>query len=186
MSRLPALALIAALALGGALPARADQPIARFSGEWVGTGQVLLGGQYGAMFRCKLKGSPDEAQARFDMSGRCWLGGLSAPMTAQLRYNAETREYYGEFMDGADGRGADIVGAHSGEALSLRLMRGNMQGRLTASTVGPDQMKVMLYYRDPASNREQLAAAMGFARPDANSLPRYMPDVITGSITPGN
>ena len=31
-----------------------------------------------------------------------------------------------------------------------------------------------------------LAAAMGFARPDANSLPQYMPDIITGSITPTN
>jgi hypothetical protein len=115
------------------------------------------------------------------------MGALSAPVSAKLRYNTDTREYYGEFMDGADGMGADIVGARAGQALSLRLMRGNMQGRLTAAKVGDEQMKVMLYYRDPQTSRETLAAAMGFARPDANSLPNYMPSFsTTGSITSGN
>ena len=186
MSRVHALALSAALAAMAAPPAKAEQLMARFSGEWVGTGQVLLGGQYGAMFRCELTGAPKNAQLRFDLSGRCWMGDLSAPVSAQLRYNAETAQYFGEFMDGADGMGADIVGARAGQALSLRLSRGTLQGRLTAAKVGADEMKVMLYYRDPETSREELAAAMGFARPDANSLPHYMPDIITGSITPTN
>ena len=187
MSRVLALALSAALASMLGPAAKAEQLMARFSGEWVGTGQVLLGGQYGAMFRCELTGDPKAAQLRFDLNGRCWMGSLSAPVSAQLRYNAETSEYYGEFMDGADGLGADIVGARAGQSLSLRLTRGAMQGRLTAAKVGADEMKVMLYYRNPETSREQLAAAMGFARPDANSLPQYMPDnVVTGSVTPVN
>ncbi len=190
MSRVSALTLSAALAAvlaAGALPARAEQMMTRFSGAWVGTGQVLLGGQYGAMFRCELKGSPNGAQDRFDLSGRCWMGAMSAPVSAELRYNSDTHEYYGEFLGGADGMGADIVGARAGEALSLRLVRGDMQGRLTAAKVGAEQMKVMLYYRDPQTSQELLAAAMGFARPDANSLPNYMPSFsTTGSIKPGN
>lgn len=185
MSRVLAFALSAALA-AAALPASAEQMMTRFSGDWVGTGQVLLGGQYGAMFRCELKGDPARQADRFDLTGRCWMGSISAPVFAQLRYNDATHEYYGEFMDGADGMGADIVGARAGEALSLKLMRGSMQGRLTAAKVGAEQMKVMLYYRDPQTSKELLAAAMGFARPDANSLPNYMPSFSTGSITPGN
>jgi hypothetical protein len=65
-------------------------------------------------------------------------------------------------------------------------MRGSMQGRLTAEKVNGEQMKVMLFYRDPQSNREVPAAAMGFARPNANSLPDYMPNIVTGSIAPRN
>ena len=165
-------------------PARAEQLMTRFSGEWVGTGQLLYGPR-NTMFRCELKGDQSDSQARFDLTGRCWMGNLSAPVSARLRYSAETKQYHGAFRDGADGQGADITGARAGNGISLRLVRGGMQGRLTAETVNADQMRVMLFYSDPQANRELPVAAMGLARPDANSLPDYMPDLaVTGSIVP--
>ncbi len=186
MSRIATFALSAALAAAAALPAKADELMVRFSGEWAGTGQLLFGPQYGEEFHCELKGNPSDSRLSFGMSGRCWMGFLSAPVTAQLRYNAETRQYYGEFLDGADGRGVDIVGARAGEAISLKLMRGALQGRITAETVSADQMKVMMYYRDVQNNRELPVVAMGFARKGTAGLPDYLPGFVTGAITPRN
>lgn len=187
MSRVLSLALSAALAVAAAaLPARADELMTQFSGEWEGTGLLLFGPQYGTKFNCELKGNPSDSQLNFNLTGRCWLGALSAPVRARLRYNADTRQYYGEFMDGADGQGADIVGARAGEAISLRLMRGRLQGRLTAETVTDDQLKVMMFYRDMENNRELPVVAMGFARKGTGSLPDYLPSFVTGSVTPRN
>ncbi len=189
MYRLRRLAMaLCAIVLVSTMPVvQAEELIARFSGEWIGTGQLLFGPQYGQEFHCELNGKPSASQMRFDMRGRCWSGLLSAPVTAQLRYNAETRQYYGAFMDGAEGQGADIVGARDGEAISLKLMRGALQGRLVAETVNADQMKVMMFYRDVPNNRELPIVAMGFARKGAtDKLPDYLPDFVTGSITPRN
>ncbi len=183
-----AVAFFVALAFVSTVPVvHAEELIARFSGDWIGTGQLLFGPQYGQEFHCELNGKPSASQMRFDMRGRCWSGLLSAPVTAQLRYNAETRQYYGAFMDGAEGQGADIVGARDGEAISLKLMRGALQGRLVAETVNADQMKVMMFYRDVPNDRELPVVAMGFARKGAtDKLPDYLPDFVTGSIKPKN
>jgi hypothetical protein len=178
MPRVSVLALSAALAFSAAPAAHAGDAGAlmqRFSGAWIGTGQVLFGAEPRAEFACELKNDPKNLT--FGMRGQCRMGAFSAPVYAELRYNAETQRYYGAFMDGAAGSGADIVGTQAGNAaISLKLMRGTMQGRLAAETLGEDQMKVIIYYRDPNTRAETPVIAMGFTRKD----------VITGSITPRN
>ncbi len=178
MPRVAAFALAAAFA-AAALPARAGDGtdfMQRFSGSWIGSGQVLFGAEPRPEFACELSGDPDAAKLTFGMSGQCRMGAFSAPIYATLHYNADTKRYYGEFMDGAEGSGADIVGARSGESISLKLTRGSLQGRLAAETLGNDQLKVVLYYRDPNTNTETPVAAMGLTRKE----------LITGSITPRN
>jgi hypothetical protein len=185
MSRvLPAFAAVALMALGGSASANdAADFMARFSGAWLGTGQLLIGSDNGLKFHCSLNGDPSATQLTFNMSGRCWMGFLSAGVSAQLRYNAETNRFYGEFMDGSDGDGLDIVGSRKGEGFSLKLVRGEAQGRLEADAVNGDQLKVMMFYRDRIHNRELPVVAMGFARKDTvQTLPKYMPDMVTGSI----
>ena len=170
-------AFLAAAALLAAAPARADEAaefMQRFSGKWVGTGQLLVGTE--VEFACELNGDPSPTQLTFGMTGRCWMGRLSAPVHAALRYNAETNRFYGSFMDGADGDGLDIVGARAGEGFSLNLSKGAVQGRLSAETVSRDQMKITIFYRDTANDRELPVVAMGFTRKD----------VITGSLAPAN
>src|SRR5918994_587207 len=104
MFRVRFLALLAALAgAASALPAQADDAadfMARFSGAWLGNGQLLLGAENGMKFSCELNGKPSRTQLSFAMKGRCWMGRLSAPIHARLRYNADTDHFYGEFMDG--------------------------------------------------------------------------------------
>jgi hypothetical protein len=168
MFRAPSLALLAALtATTVAMPARADDAadfMARFSGEWLGSGKLLFGAENGMEFACELNGNPSKTQLTFGMKGKCWMGRLSAPIHARLRYNADTNAFYGEFMDGADGSGVDIMGARAGEGFSLKLTRGSAQGRLAAETVDADQMKVTIFFRDRANNRELPVVAMGFTR----------------------
>jgi hypothetical protein len=174
MPRASVLALSAALALLAAPAAQANEAefMKRFSGSWIGTGQFLFGAEPRLEFACELKGDPSESQLTFGMSGQCRMGAMSAPVHAQIRYNSDTRRYYGEFMDGADGNGVDLIGTRAGEGFSLKLVRGPAQGRLSAETVGKNQMKVIIYYRDPNSQTETPVVAMGFTRKE----------VITGSI----
>lgn len=180
MPRVTTLALSAALALGvSTLPAQADDVAAfmqRFSGAWIGSGQMLVGADPRPEFACELKGGTSAGRLTFGMAGQCRMGGFSAPISAQIRYNADTNRYYGQFMDGSAGDGADIVGSRAGKSISLKLMRGTLQGRLSAETTGDGQMKVVIYYRDPNTRNETPVAAMGFTRKE----------LITGSVTPGN
>jgi hypothetical protein len=177
MPRVLALALGAALAVS-TLPARADDGTAefmkRFSGAWIGSGHFLVGTDTGLEFACTLDGDPDGAKLTFDMRGTCRMGTLSAPINAKLRYNADTRQFYGDFMGGAEGDGVDLIGARAGQGFSLKLVRGSTQGRLAASTVGKNEMKVTIYLKDPKSTAEMPVVAMGFTRKE----------VITGSIEP--
>jgi hypothetical protein len=48
-------------------------------------------------------------------------------------------------------------------------------------------MRVIIYYRDRARNRELPVVAMGFTRSQARDLglPHYRPDLSTGSLGPG-
>jgi hypothetical protein len=178
MPRVLAVALSAALAVASAAtPASANdaaQFMQRFSGKWVGSGQLLFVTTGTSEFACELNGDPSETKLTFAMSGTCRMGVLSAPVRAQLRYNSETRQFYGQFMDGAAGSGVDLVGVRAGKGFSLKLMRGATQGRLTAETIGRNEMKVVMYYKNPASGDEVPVVAMGFTRKD----------VITGSIAP--
>jgi hypothetical protein len=146
--------------------------IQRFSGEWRGTGRLLIGPENGMTFHCTLEGDPSRSQLTFAMRGKCWTGKLSAQVHAKVRYNAETDRFYGAFMDGAKGDGADIVGERAGEGFLLKLSRGAAQGRLHAEPVGTDRMKVVISLRDRVNDRDVPVVAMGFARAGATgSLP---------------
>jgi hypothetical protein len=148
----------------------------RFSGAWIGTGQLLFGPAPRLEFACELNGDPGAGQRTFGMTGQCRMGTMSAPVHAEIRYNADDKRYYGEFMGGADANGADLVGMRTGEGFSLKLLRSDMQGRLAAEAVGRDRMKVVIYYRDPRSDSETPVVTLGFTRKE----------VITGSIAPEN
>ncbi len=171
----------------GVVPATAGEPsevMARFSGSWIGTGQLLLGEQSGLQFHCELDGEPTKTQLTFRMKGRCWLGGISAAVYGSVRYSAMTDRFHGEFMGGAKGDGVDVEGSETTDGIALTLTRAPARGRLTAHSVNADQMRIMMYFEDRANNREVPVAAMGFTRKEASAmgLPDFLPDVPTGSL----
>ena len=186
MSRALLCALFAALAMSAPAPAHAADAadfIEKFSGEWLGTGQILFGSENGLKFHCALNGDPSRTQLTFGMKGRCWMGALSAPVHAQLRFHAATDQFYGQFMDGAEGDGVDVVGTRAGDGFSMQLTRGPLQGRLAADAINADQMKVTIYYRSRVQKRDVPVLALGFTRKDSGAtLPDYLPDTPTVSI----
>ncbi len=186
MPRVLSLALAGFLAVV-ATSASADDAadfMERFSGKWLGTGSLLFGPENGLEFNCELEGKPSRSQLTFGMRGRCWMGTISGPVFARLHYNAEHNRFYGQFLDGAEGDGLDIVGARKGEGFSLDLARGQAQGNLHAEAIGENQMKVLISYRDRANNRYLPIAAMGFTRTGAASLSQ--PKTTTKSLARSN
>ena len=168
MSRLKSVGVAALwfvrLATSPALAGDGQDFVARFSGGWSGMGQLLFGTTEGMTFDCKLAGVPSRTGLTFSVDGQCAMAGFSAPVHAQLRYNSETNRFYGEFLGGSRGDGLDLVGARLADGYSLQLMRGPAQGRLFAETIGPDRMRVTIFYRDRPRNRELPMAAMDLAR----------------------
>ncbi|MYZ49923.1 hypothetical protein [Propylenella binzhouense] len=174
MFRAPALAFAAAL-LASATVAEAAPPKAllfmqRFGGEWIGTGQLLIGPQIGTQFHCALNGNPSSTQMTLGMSGKCWMGSLSVPVLARIHYDEPTDRFYGSFMDGAAGNGVDIMGAQTETGVSLRLTQGILQGGMLAEPVGDMQMRVLLSFRDRANDRDIPVVSMGFTRKEASSM----------------
>lgn len=154
----------------------------RFSGEWRGTGKLLIGPETGLKFNCALDGNPSRTELTFDMSGKCWAGRLSAQVYAKLHYNAETNRFYGDFLDGAKGKGVDVIGERKDYGFSLLLSRGMTQGELIAKPAGNNKMTITIFLSDSARTRSMAVAAMGFARKGEKHLPIYDP-VVTGSLT---
>jgi len=153
----------------------------RFSGEWRGTGKLLFGPEAGLKFHCALDGDPSRTELTFDMTGKCWAGRLSAQVYARLHYNAETNRFYGDFLDGAEGNGVDVIGERRDEGFSLLLSRGIAQGELVAKPAGRNKMTITILLNDKTRTRSMAVAAMGFARKGEKHLPVYDP-VVTGSL----
>ena len=153
----------------------------QFSGEWRGTGRLLVGPETGMRFHCALDGDPSRTKLTFHMNGKCWAGGLSAQVYARLHFNAETNRFYGEFMDGAEGDGVDVIGVRKRSGFSLLLSRGMAKGELIAKPAGRNKMTITILLSDSTRTRSMAVAAMGFARKGETHLPPYDP-VVTGSL----
>lgn len=153
-----------------------------FSGKWRGAGRLLVGPESGLKFYCSLDGNPSRTELTFGLDGKCWVGKLSARIYARLHYNAETNRFYGDFLDGAEGNGVDVIGERRGKGFSLLLSRGMAQGELIAKPAGRNKMTVTILLTDRARKRSFPVATMGFARNGEKYLPAYDP-VVTGSLT---
>lgn len=187
MLRLPAICIVLAAALSGGISEHAfaqDDAVRfmeRFSGEWRGSGKLLIGPDTGTKFHCTLNGDPSRTQLTFGMKGKCWMGRLSAPVFARLRYNGDNNRFYGNFMDGAEGDGVDIVAERKGDGFSMWLSRGELQGELVANPAGDKKMTITISLIDHRRDRRIPVVAMGFARDGVDGLPPYDP-LVTGSL----
>jgi hypothetical protein len=188
--RNPVFATLAVLALSLPGIATAEESDAavfmeRFSGEWRGTGRLLVGPETGLKFHCALDGNPSRTELTFGMTGKCWAGRLSAQVHARLHFNAETNRFYGDFLGGAEGKGVDVIGEREGDGFSLLLSRDMAQGELIAKPAGRNKMTITILLKDRTRTRSMPVAAMGFARKGEKHLPIYDP-VVTGSLKRGS
>jgi hypothetical protein len=78
------------------------------AGTWKGPGEIVAGKYKGTKFTCNLVGSPaDDSAAGIKLDGTCRVGVFKQPMTAVISQSGST--YKGKFLDGAEGKGLDVV-----------------------------------------------------------------------------
>jgi hypothetical protein len=114
------------------------------SGSWRGPGEIVAGKYKGTKFTCNLVGAPTEgSQAGIKLDGTCRVGVFQQPMSAVISQEGST--YKGRFLDGADGKGLDVVsGAVNDSTAVIGLNRQKLNGVMVARVQNDKSMNVTI------------------------------------------
>lgn len=114
------------------------------AGEWKGPGEIVAGKYKGTKFNCTLKGEPaDSGEAGIKLDGSCRVGVFTQPMSAFISQKGTT--YTGKFLDGAAGKGLDIVsGTVADNRAVMGISRAQLNGALIARVDDPNSMNVTI------------------------------------------
>lgn len=114
------------------------------AGEWKGPGEIVAGKYKGTKFNCTLKGEPAESgEAGIKLDGSCRVGVFTQPMSAFISQKGST--YTGKFLDGAAGKGLDIVsGTVADNRAVMGISRAQLNGALIARVDDPNSMNVTI------------------------------------------
>lgn len=101
------------------------------AGVWKGPGEIVAGKYKGTKFTCNLTGlSASGKETGLTLDGTCRVGVFSQPMSAVISNVSGT--YTGKFLDGAEGKGLDIV---SGQVTGNRAVMGINRAKLNGAMV---------------------------------------------------
>ena len=102
------------------------------AGLWSGPGEIVAGKYKGTKFTCNLTGeSPEGKAAGIKLDGTCRVGVFSQPMSATISQVGNS--YGGQFLDGAAGKGLDIVsGVVSQDKVVIGINRNKLNGAMVA------------------------------------------------------
>ncbi|KQS79184.1 hypothetical protein ASG25_11485 [Rhizobium sp. Leaf384] len=143
-------ACIAALTLSAlaAVPAPAlaegrDQAFfEQVGGQWKGPGEIVAGKYKGTKFTCELSGEPTEATG-IKLDGFCRVGVFKQPMSAVISQKGNS--YTGTFLDGADGKGLDIVSGNvSKDKIVVGINRKKLNGAMIARMSDPSLLNITI------------------------------------------
>lgn len=144
-------AVTASLAVGvsttAAGPSRDQQFFDRIEGQWTGPGEVIAGKYKGTKFVCSLAGAAPGAKLGMALDGTCRVGVFSQKISAAVQRQGRT--YAGTFLDGAKGKGIDVIGGNvvNSEKIVLSLNRSQLNGAMIARLKGDDGMIVTITVR---------------------------------------
>jgi hypothetical protein len=111
-------------------------------GQWSGPGEIVAGKYKGTKFTCKLSGASLDGSGMM-LDGNCRVGIFKQPMKAVIK--SAGRTYKGEFLDGADGKGLDIVSGNvSGQKIVVGITRAKLNGAMIARLQGKNTMTVTI------------------------------------------
>jgi hypothetical protein len=103
-------------------------------GSWTGPGEIIAGKYKGTKFNCTFEGMTEKKAVGITMDGGCRVGVFLQKMTASVQHKAG--RYSGKFLDGADGKGLDIISGSVVDdhkvvlAINRKQLRGVMQARM--------------------------------------------------------
>jgi hypothetical protein len=139
LSRILPLATSVAVMAGLAAPAHGGERDRQFfrsiEGSWAGAGEIVAGKYKGTKFNCTFAGSTPAKKLGMSLDGGCRVGVFMQKMSASVIQNSKVG-YEGQFMDGAEGTGLDIVSGNVVNdrkvvfAINRNALRGIMQARL--------------------------------------------------------
>ncbi len=139
---------IATLVVAGAslaLPAVASERsyFKSVAGSWAGPGSIVAGKYKGTRFFCNFTGTSPVAKTGMKVDGSCRVGVFSQPMSIEI--NKVGRSYRGKFLDGAKGKGLDIVsGRLRGKKLVVGINRKKLNGAMVANMNNKNQMHITI------------------------------------------
>ena len=136
------IAAMAVLPMPGAVSSDKDHEFFRsLSGQWSGPGEIVAGKYKGTKFVCDFKGDTPGARVGVTLDGTCRVGVFSQKMQASIERRG--RIYRGKFLDGANGKGLDVVSGNvDGKRVVLALARNTLRGAMLARLSGKASMNV--------------------------------------------
>lgn len=115
-------------------------------GRWSGPGNIVAGKYKGTRFTCKFKGENSKTVTGMRIAGTCRVGVFSQPMSIEI--TKVGKRYSGKFLDGAKGKGLDIVsGRLRGKKLIVNINRKKLRGTMVANMSTKDQLHITISVR---------------------------------------
>lgn len=115
-------------------------------GQWTGPGEIVAGKYKGTKFVCSLAGEPQGGTLGMALDGYCRVGLFSQKMRAAV--SRQDGSYKGAFLDGALGKGLDIVsGTVAGDSMVVGLDRKQLKGAMVAKLQNPDTLNISISVR---------------------------------------
>ena len=170
MSKLPI--LLAAL-LGVASPAHAGDAafFDAVAGEWSGPGQIVAGKYKGTRFSCTLGGVTLREREGMTLKGSCRVGLFTQSVEATVERGGTG--YTGAFLDGAKGKGLDVIAGNvDGNRLTVGMRREDLNGAMVAKIKDDGRLAVTV----SVHVGEELVPVIGM------DLSRRLDKVATGAI----
>lgn len=114
-------------------------------GQWSGAGKIVAGPYKNTRFTCNLEGETP-GKVGMKLAGSCRVGLFSQPIEAIVTKRGGS--YRGQFLDGAKGKGLDIVsGRLRGKKLVLGIKRKQLRGTMVANLEGENAMNITIAVR---------------------------------------
>lgn len=126
-------------------PALANNDRAFFSsveGTWQGPGKIVAGKYKGTKFNCQFNGTPaKQNKIGINMDGTCRVGVFNQQMNATILKKGA--RYSGQFLDGAEGEGLDIVSGKFNQSKAVvGINRKQLNGAMVAELLDDNRMNV--------------------------------------------
>ncbi|WP_275782893.1 hypothetical protein [Pararhizobium gei] len=113
------------------------------AGQWKGPGEIVAGKYKGTKFTCDLIGEATDTEAGIKLDGFCRVGVFKQPMSAVITQSG--RSYGGKFLDGANGKGLDIVSGNvAKDKVVLGINRKKLNGAMIARLQDPKTLNITI------------------------------------------
>ncbi|MBO6539372.1 MAG: hypothetical protein JJ969_08225 [Rhizobiaceae bacterium] len=164
--------VVGAATIGSVQDADASERERRFfsavEGRWSGPGEIVAGKYKGTKFICNFTGTTPDGKIGMSLDGGCRVGLFTQKMSAAIEKSGR-KGYRGTFMDGAAGKGLDVIGGSvASNRVVFKLARASLDGAMQARMADDDTMNVTVSVK--VENQLVPVIGMSLKRLDGGSV----------------